>query len=565
MQRKIIDDMMKAHKWECDEQQYERIMSLSDKKTVSAADIATAMWVAIGYEEKIADVTSELYEKEKEFAKQSYEEHLEYLNYNRANRFKSIKDYFSEADGDFDSSDMVFDLTVTCVEPYDFAAGHSDDEFYDKFCNYIYENVNVIGEESGNYSAVCDWSGFFYKHYDTFKEFANKYWDRHNDLTKLDYYEPYVDEDLCYQWIKEISGFLSGYATERSYKDLYEMLIADDKKPPCERYELYYAKEIAPYLNEHNIKAKSEEYASYSYDYASLNFQSNLLGKGTHTYLCVNTEEKYAFFKSDDDEATQKVCELFGKRECPDELAYNNLLYNVICSSLGGNSDFSRYEMTLENTPFSETETILYEEGKKTINSESIKGLTLYIYNDGSGYAEFKGEKISSVVPVSNGLDKQFIDSNSYETYPVDSALSVSQNYMKYCEEWVKKNNNNVTDELGSDLRERDFGKLTYDYISPDFQSEFVGCGYPINICVNTDECYAFLLPNSYMSSGFESAYETAYWECVEYGKRDCWSVEDFNKIAASLADKRDYRNNLELGENDLDFSITPLPGNGRK
>ena len=55
MQRKIIDDMMKAHKWECDEQQYERIMLLSDKKTVSAADIATAMWVAIGYEEKIAD------------------------------------------------------------------------------------------------------------------------------------------------------------------------------------------------------------------------------------------------------------------------------------------------------------------------------------------------------------------------------------------------------------------------------------------------------------------------------------------------------------------------------
>ena len=122
-----------------------------------------------------------------------------------------------------------------------------------------------------------------------------------------------------------------------------------------------------------------------------------------------------------------------------------------------------------------------------------------------------------------------------------------------------------VAAEIGIDLRERDFSKLTYDYSSPDFQSGIVGCGFPIMVCVNTEECYAFLLPNSFMSDGFESAYEAAYKECVEYGKRDCWSVEDFNKIASSLADSSDYYMRLQLSEDDLDFGPYSLPDNGRK
>ncbi len=95
------------------------------------------------------------------------------------------------------------------------------------------------------------------------------------------------------------------------------------------------------------------------------------------------------------------------------------------------------------------------------------------------------------------------------------------------------------------------YNEFTADYSSPDFQSEEVGSGYPIMICVNTAEQYAYCLPNPKYDEEFKSAYDNAYEECVLFGKRTCYDYEDYNKIAYQLASKIDYRELLEQGEGD--------------
>ena len=95
------------------------------------------------------------------------------------------------------------------------------------------------------------------------------------------------------------------------------------------------------------------------------------------------------------------------------------------------------------------------------------------------------------------------------------------------------------------------YNEYTCDYTSPDFQSEEVGCGYPISICVNTAEKYAYCAPNPMYDDEFKSAYDEAYEECVMFGKRTCYDYEDFNRLAQQLASKVDYRELLEQGESD--------------
>ncbi len=163
------------------------------------------------------------------------------LKYNRANRFMSIKEYMEESDaGDFDSSDITFDVSVTIVEPmsWDVRKG-SDDEYYDRFYLYICENVNMVGDEDHE---VCDYEGFVYKHYDTLKQFGRDFWNK--DVDKMS------DDTFVYEWITEIHGFLAGYTSEPIYKDIYNRLKADDEKPPCARYEQFYEQEIKPYIDD---------------------------------------------------------------------------------------------------------------------------------------------------------------------------------------------------------------------------------------------------------------------------------------------------------------------------
>ena len=95
------------------------------------------------------------------------------------------------------------------------------------------------------------------------------------------------------------------------------------------------------------------------------------------------------------------------------------------------------------------------------------------------------------------------------------------------------------------------YSNLTSDYQSEDFQSEIIGGGYPVQICVNTAEKYAYCIPLPLTDNEYTAEYNTAYRDCVNYGKVSCYGYEDYNRLASELADKLDYRNRLEQGESD--------------
>lgn len=95
------------------------------------------------------------------------------------------------------------------------------------------------------------------------------------------------------------------------------------------------------------------------------------------------------------------------------------------------------------------------------------------------------------------------------------------------------------------------YSDLTSDYQSEDFQSEIIGGGYPVQICVNTAEKYAYCIPLALTDNEYTAEYNTAYRDCVNYGKVSCYGYEDYNRLASELADKLDYRNRLEQGEGD--------------
>ena len=98
---------------------------------------------------------------------------------------------------------------------------------------------------------------------------------------------------------------------------------------------------------------------------------------------------------------------------------------------------------------------------------------------------------------------------------------------------------------------DNNYESFTADYESSDFQSEIVGDGYPIQICVNTELHYAYLKPFECNDEYFRENYNNAYKECVEYGKAPCYKYDDYNKIASSLADCDDYYVILKQDEGD--------------
>lgn len=238
---------------------------------------------------------------------------------NRANRFKSIDEYFLEADGDFDSCDITYDILICCVEPYISTSKKNDDEYYDKFTQYIYDNVNVLAEETEQYNTVCDWEGFVYKHYDTLYKFAEENWKP--DVHKMD------EDKIVYEWIKEIQGWLTGYTSEPLYKELYQLLEADKDKPDCEKYKDFYEREIKPY---YDPDKQIMTYRDFTSDYESADFGAFF---GIHPVkIAVNTDEEYLYltpvepldedFRDAYNEA-MKECIKFGKKLCQSNEDFN--------------------------------------------------------------------------------------------------------------------------------------------------------------------------------------------------------------------------------------------------
>ncbi|WP_295094602.1 hypothetical protein [Ruminococcus sp.] len=118
-----------------------------------------------------------------------------------------LYDFITQEKTDFDTYDTVFDVCVTVCEPYEYDEGE-EKEYYDIFNELIMKNVEVE-EKTGECTCVCKWSDFINKNIETFRKAADELWER----------IPKTDDDLIYEWIKEIHAWMAGYVSESIYKE----------------------------------------------------------------------------------------------------------------------------------------------------------------------------------------------------------------------------------------------------------------------------------------------------------------------------------------------------------
>ena len=107
---------------------------------------------------------------------------------------------------DFDTYDTEFDICVTVCEPYDYDEGE-EKEYYDIFNDLIMQKVELV-EKTGECTCVCKWSKFIKKNLEVFRKATDELWVR----------TPKEDDDLIYEWIKEIHAWMAGYVSEGIYK-----------------------------------------------------------------------------------------------------------------------------------------------------------------------------------------------------------------------------------------------------------------------------------------------------------------------------------------------------------
>ena len=117
---------------------------------------------------------------------------------------------------DFDTYDTVFDAEVTVCEPY----GNGND-WYDKYYDFIINHVQFV-EKISDYECTADWYGFIKENIKVFRQAANDMW-------RLDYINIDDDDDLIYEWIKEIELWLAGYVSETEYQKFMETYAKEIK------------------------------------------------------------------------------------------------------------------------------------------------------------------------------------------------------------------------------------------------------------------------------------------------------------------------------------------------
>ena len=120
----------------------------------------------------------------------------------------TLYDFIVKEDNDFDTYDTVFDAEVSVCVPCE-----KETDWYDKFYNFIIKRVMFV-EKISDGECTADWSKFITDNLDLFREIANDMW---NDGTVPD-----DDDDLVYEWIKEIEGWLAGYVSENEYQKFVE-------------------------------------------------------------------------------------------------------------------------------------------------------------------------------------------------------------------------------------------------------------------------------------------------------------------------------------------------------
>ena len=118
----------------------------------------------------------------------------------------TLYDFILQEQGDFDTYDTVFDVCVTVCEPYEYDEGE-EKEYYDIFSDMIIKMVEVE-EKTGECTCICKWSDFIKNNIETCRNAAEELW----------YSAPKEDDDLIYEWIKEINSWMAGYVSESVYK-----------------------------------------------------------------------------------------------------------------------------------------------------------------------------------------------------------------------------------------------------------------------------------------------------------------------------------------------------------
>ena len=118
----------------------------------------------------------------------------------------TLYEFITLEQADFDTFDTVYDTCVTVCEPYEYEDGEQK-EYYDIFSDLIMQMVEVE-EKTGECTCLCKWSDFIEKNIATFRKAADELWTK----------TPKADDDLIYEWIKEINSWLAGYVSENTYK-----------------------------------------------------------------------------------------------------------------------------------------------------------------------------------------------------------------------------------------------------------------------------------------------------------------------------------------------------------
>lgn len=123
----------------------------------------------------------------------------------------NLYDYIIKKDADHDTYDVVYDICVTVCVPYRTESEEMD--WFDRFYNFILKHINVI-EEISDYECIAHWSKFIEENLDVFTEAANDFWWEH--------LIPKNQDDMIYEWVKELDGWLSGGVSESRYHEFME-------------------------------------------------------------------------------------------------------------------------------------------------------------------------------------------------------------------------------------------------------------------------------------------------------------------------------------------------------
>lgn len=122
----------------------------------------------------------------------------------------NLYDFLKFEDSDFDTYDNVYDIEVTVCVPYE---GTNSNDWFDKFYDFILKHVWVL-RKTGECSCVADWTQFVTDNLELFKEIATDMW-REEAI-------PNDEDDLIYEWIRELDNWLTGYVSETEYRIFME-------------------------------------------------------------------------------------------------------------------------------------------------------------------------------------------------------------------------------------------------------------------------------------------------------------------------------------------------------